>query len=98
LPDIEAFVELQDVLGLIGPITIDDKEIDVVANATVVQLGSDDLVVEEMEIKRVVIDGEVVDKYCIDNKLWHKIEDVVAEKAVELALRTSEKYWDYRTT
>ena len=28
LPDIEAFVELQDVLGLIGPITIDDKEID----------------------------------------------------------------------
>ena len=98
MPRLEAFVKLEDILGITGPIAVRDSLVDAVIDAVVVQVGTDELVVESVRIAgdKVVINGESVSFDTLDPKMGFAIIDAFHNKAIETAISTPEKYWDYR--
>jgi hypothetical protein len=107
--NLEAYIEIKDLLGATGPVTVDGFDLDAVVNVVVVQTGTNSLVVDQFEV-----DGGVVD--AIDDspsivylnyeaqcgseisKTMDNFTKEVKRLAVEYARNSDEDKWSYRIT
>lgn len=102
--NLEAFVRLEDILYDCGPIELAGVSIDAVIDVVVVQVGTGRLDIEKLVVKNNTLfleDAETLaslGKHFFDPKLMPNFQAKIDQIALELAARTPESEWEYRSS
>lgn len=98
---IEAYLYIEDVLKSSSPIYVDNCPVDCMVNAEVVHSGSNDLRVVDLVFVGQVQLGykkhqSLVNEADMASRIQLELREKISDIAINTALNTPEKYWQYR--
>lgn len=95
---LEAYVDLEDILATRDHLEILGRHVDAMVDVRIVQLGSDDLYVESLDIKnnKIIVNNVMVDARSFGDTFYDMLIAKLELIAVDIAADTPEKYWSYR--